>query len=291
MPLTHTRSFRVRYYECDAFGHLNNANYLRYMQEVAFDASAAAGYDLARYNEMSCHWLIRETDIEYLRPIQYGDTVEVKTWVADFLRVRSQRAYEFCLTGTGTLVARGRTDWVFVNSKTSLPTTIPDELTKAFYPEGLPDKFPVREVFPSAPPPPAGVFRMNRKVTWQDIDSAQHLNNASYLNYIEECAMQVIAAHGWPIQRMLSEGLAILIRRHQIQYLRPAVLDDELVLSTWASNVRRSTAVRHYTIHRARDNALLTRVHSTGVWVELKSQRPVRIPEHMLADFAPNIVE
>ena len=60
MPLTHTRTFRVRYYECDAHGHLNNANYLRYMQETAFDASEAAGYDLARYEAMERLWLVRE---------------------------------------------------------------------------------------------------------------------------------------------------------------------------------------------------------------------------------------
>jgi acyl-CoA thioester hydrolase len=291
MPLTHTRNFRVRFYECDSFGHLNNANYLRYMQETAFDASSAAGYDLARYSEMGHHWWIRETDIEYLQPVKYGDTVLVKTWVADFFRVRSQRIYEFCLAGSDTLVARGISDWVFMNSATNLPAMIPQELAASFYPEGLPAEFPARSEFPDFPAPPAGVFQTNRRVAFQDIDSAQHLNNANYLNYIEDCGMQVIAAHGWPIQRMLAEGVAILIRRHQIQYLRPAVLDDDLVISTWVSGVRRSTAVRHYTIHRARDNALLTRVHSLGVWVNLESQRPVRIPERMLADFAPNITD
>ena len=61
MPLTHVRTFRVRHYECDALGHVNYANYLRYMQEAAFDASAAAGYDLDRYKAMGCHWLVRET--------------------------------------------------------------------------------------------------------------------------------------------------------------------------------------------------------------------------------------
>ena len=52
MPLTHTRTFRVRYYECDANGHLTSANYLRYMQETAFDASTAAGYGIDRYDRM-----------------------------------------------------------------------------------------------------------------------------------------------------------------------------------------------------------------------------------------------
>jgi Acyl-ACP thioesterase len=51
MPLTHLEKFKVRYTECDQYGHVNNANYLRYMQEAAFGASADAGYDFARYDE------------------------------------------------------------------------------------------------------------------------------------------------------------------------------------------------------------------------------------------------
>src|SRR5439155_20426757 len=93
MPLTHERTFRVRHYECDAYGHVNNTNYLRYMQEAAFDASAAAGYDLARYAALGNHWLVRETEIEYLAPLRYGHSVRVTTWVEDFHRVRSRRAY------------------------------------------------------------------------------------------------------------------------------------------------------------------------------------------------------
>src|SRR5574341_595828 len=84
MPLTHPRAFRVRHYECDAYGHVNAVNYVRYMQEAAFDASAAAGYDLARYDRMGKLWLVRDTEIEYLAPLRYGDTVEITTWVADF---------------------------------------------------------------------------------------------------------------------------------------------------------------------------------------------------------------
>ena len=64
------------------------------MQEAAFDASAAASYDFRRYREMGRAWLVRETDIIYLRPLAYGDSVVVKTWVLDFRRVRSRRAYE-----------------------------------------------------------------------------------------------------------------------------------------------------------------------------------------------------
>ena len=178
MPHTHRRNFRIRHYECDAFGHLNNANYLRYMQETAFDASAAVGYEQERYNELGHHWLIRETDIEYLKPVRYGDTVAVITWVIDFHRVRSRRAYEFTNQDSGELVAYAVTDWVYLKNGSTRPTTIPDEIINDFFPEGPPTSLPPREKFPVVPPPPPGKFEMNLRVAWQDIDSVQHVNNA-----------------------------------------------------------------------------------------------------------------
>ena len=290
MPLTHTRVFRVRYYECDAYGHLNNANYLRFMQETAFDASAAAGYGIIRYEEMRRRWLIRGTEIEYLRPVRYGDTLEVKTWVAGYRRASSRRMYEFYLAGSGELVARAHTDWVFLDADSGQTATIPEELKKAFFPEGLPQNAPPRQAFPAAPPPPPGTFKIHRQVAWRDLDALQHVNNAVYLEYIEECGLQVIAAHEWPWTRMAAEGFAIILRKNQIQYLQPARIDDELEIATWASGIKRSTATRHYTIQRVSDQALLAQVHSLGVWIDLASGRPIRIPSRFIADFASNIV-
>ena len=131
---------------------------------------------------------------------------------------------------------------------------------------------------------------MNLTVAWHDLDPVQHVNNANYLKFTEECGMKVIAAHGWPISRMIDEGFAIFIRRQQIQYLQPAQLGDELLISTWVSNIRRSSANRHYIIQRKSDQSNLAVIHSKGVWVDIKSGQPIRIPESLLSDFAANIV-
>ncbi len=206
MPLTHVRTFRVRYYECDAHGQVHHANYLRFMQEAAFDASAAAGYDMDRYEEIGCFWLIRETDLEVRRPLRYGDTVAITTYVADFRRVRSRRAYEFHLAGSGEPVALAHTDWAFLDRETERPAQIPDEMKAAFFPEGAPDLAPTRERFPDAPPPPPGVYRLWRRVEWHDLDQVGHVNNAVYLAYLEDCDVRVTAAHGWPPARLEAEG-------------------------------------------------------------------------------------
>lgn len=291
MPLTHTRTFRVRYYECDANGHLNSAVYLRYMQETAFDASAAAGYDLARYEQMQRHWLIRESQVEYLLPLRYNQQVAVCTWIADFRRVSSRRAYEFRLAADGALAARAFTDWVFLDTASNRPASIPQTLIDDFYPEGAPAEFPPRQPFPDPPPPPAGAFRMRRRVSWEDIDTMQHVNNAVYMDYTNECGFQVCAAFQWPWQRMTAEGFGIYLRQARLQYLQPARLGDELEITTWVSQVRRVTSARHYTIQRVSDGALLARVHTLGAWVDLRTGQPVRVPEQMLADFAPNIAQ
>lgn len=289
MSLTHVRTFHVRLYECDAYGHVNNANYLRFMQESAIDASAAAGYDRARYAEMDRLWLVRETDIEYLQPLRYGDSVQIKTWVADFRRVRSRRAYEFRHTGSGALVARALTDWIFLDSATGRPTAIPREMMHAFFPEGPPQSAPPRTRFPSPPPPPPGVYRMRRRVEWRDLDETQHVNNAAYLAYLEDCGLQVCAAHGWPLARMQEEGFAIVARRHRIEYRQPALFDDELELTTWAYDMKHTSALRHFAIARVGDDAPVAQARTRWVWVNLETGRPIRIPEPFLADFAPNI--
>ena len=288
MPLTHVRTYRVRYYECDSYGRLNHTNYLRYMQEAAFDASAAAGYDLARYSAMGRHWLIRGTDIEFLRPLRYGDAVQVKTWVADFQRVRSLRLYEFRLAGSHELVARAQTDWAFLESATGRPALIPPEMIAAFFPDGPPQAASPRSRFVAPPRPPAGAFRLRRRVEWRDIDAAQHVNNAVYLAYMEDCGLRAAAAFGWPLGRIQAQGVAILAGWHQIEYRQPALLDDELELTTWLSGVKEAGALRHHTITRAGDGALLARAHTRWGCIDLESGQPMPIPAPLLADLAPN---
>ena len=288
MPLVFERAFRVRHYECDPYGHVNHVNYLRYMQQAAMDASEAAGYDVARYQAMGRLWFVRETDIEYLHPLVYGDTVIVKTWVLDFRRVRSRRAYELRRASDGLLVAQATTDWVFLDSRTERPVTVPPEMIAAFVPEGLSGEGDRREPFPPAPTPPPDVFTTTVRVAWHDLDAAGHVNNANYMVYLEECGIQVAEAYGWPPERMFAAGFGIVARRYRIEYYQSARYGDELTLATWYSHPRRTSATRHYTITRTRDGALIARASVIWVWIDLATGQPMRIPPDFAADFAAN---
>jgi acyl-CoA thioester hydrolase len=286
MPLTHQRAFHIRHYECDMHGFARCASFLNYLQEAAFDASAAAGYDLARYDSMGCHWLVRETDIQYRRSLRYGESVQVKTWVADFRRVRSRRAYELRLADSGELAAEASTDWVFLDTATGRPVTIPRDMREAFFPEGVPSEAPPRRRFPVGSMPSTGAFRLERSVAWSDVDRAGHVNNAVYLAYVEDSEAQMTAASGWPHLRMAAEGFALVARRHRIEYRQPAVLGDELELRVWLSDLGECNGVWHHAIARARDGVQLAQALTHWECVDVETRRPVPVPHQFAADLA-----
>lgn len=289
MPAIYERTFRVRHYECDPYGHVNHANYVRYMQEAAFDASAAVGYDFPRYAALQRKWFVRETAITYQRPLRYGDAVTVRTWVGDFRRVRSRRMYELRHAASGELAATAVTDWVFLDGATERPVTVPEEMVAAFWPDGPPVEVPPRDRFPEPPEPPPGVFTQRRRVQWRDLDPADHVNNASYLSYFEECATGILLDCGWTMQRMQAENFGIIARNYRIEYRTPAVMHDEVDVSTWVSDLKRATAVRHYALTRVSDGELLARARALWVWVDLTTGRPLRIPAAFAESFAGNV--
>ncbi|HKJ26780.1 MAG TPA: thioesterase family protein [Anaerolineales bacterium] len=291
MPMEYTRKFRVRFYECDAYGHVNNSNYARYMQEAAFDASAAAGFGDKRYNEMNLLWLIRDTKIEYLRPLRYGDTAEVKTWVADFRRVRSKRMYEIRREGADELLARGETDWVLLDRETLRPLSVPEEMKQSFFPEGTPEKAPKRVPFPKPPQAPPGTVTIQREVAWEDVDPAQHVNNAKYFTFLEESGIYAAAQYGVSMHAYLEDGLGYVARETRIEYKQAAVLGDTIEITTFLSNLRSVSATRHFILRRQSDQELLAQAYVVWVFVDIHTGRPVRLPEDLTRQFAPHIAD
>lgn len=291
MDTTHTNQYRVRFYECDAIGHLNNSVYVQYMHDAANQASEAVGLGREEYLLMHRSWLVRETKIEYLAPLQYRDTVNIITWVADIHRARSLRKYEFYKSTTGQLMAHGETDWVYIDNDTGSPVRIPKEIAQAYLGNQFITPRQPGQKFPPLPDEAKEVFKMERIVEWRDLDPWGHVNNAVYFSYIEDCGMKIAQAYGWPWKRISAHNFAILARKHHIEYRQPAFLDDVLEISSWVSGVRRSTGTRHYVIRRKIDQALVATCHSVYVWVDIGTMKPIRIPEQFLRAFKDNIVQ
>jgi len=62
-----TCRFRVRHYELDVLGHVNNAVYVQYMQEAAIEGSTRAGFGPDWYRARGTGWVIRRLTVRYER--------------------------------------------------------------------------------------------------------------------------------------------------------------------------------------------------------------------------------
>jgi acyl-CoA thioester hydrolase len=137
MPEAHVYDLTVPAAAIDANGHVNNVEFVRWMQEAAVHHADARGLTEATKGA-GATWVVRSHQIEYLRPAFAGDALRVLTWVADFRRAFSTRRYRFTRPADGAVVAKGETNWVFLDVATARPKSIPPELQNLFElpPEG-----------------------------------------------------------------------------------------------------------------------------------------------------------
>ena len=115
----------------DENGHLNNVEYVRWMQ-VAAIAHANHTPCTRETNAIGATWIVRAHRVEYLRPAFEGEQIVILTWISSIRKVRSRRKYTFFRPSDQTVLATGETDWVFVSAQTGKPLSIPEAVATAF---------------------------------------------------------------------------------------------------------------------------------------------------------------
>lgn len=127
------------------------------------------------------------------------------------------------------------------------------------------------------------IFKLYLTVATDAIDEFGHVNNQRYIAWMQEVATAHSAANGWPIERYVKIGAVWVVRSHFIEYLRPAFAGDALEIYTWAASLALREVTRKYRFRRA--GQLLVQAETKWVYVDIKSGRPKRIPEELLASF------
>jgi acyl-CoA thioester hydrolase len=96
----------------------------------------------------------------------------------------------------------------------------------------------------------APVFEGFVRVRFNEVDPLGHVNNAVYLIYLEQAAIDHAEAAGLDAERLTAFGGAFVAHRHQIVYLRPAHAGDILRILTWLDEPLGARVTRHYLVVR-----------------------------------------
>lgn len=115
----------------DDNGHVNNVEYVQWMQDAATAHATALG-TIQVLSSFNATWVVREHRVKYLKPAFEGDVITVRTWVANLRKIRSERKYLFTRDSDGALLVEGETDWIFVDATTGKLKGIPPEIEAMF---------------------------------------------------------------------------------------------------------------------------------------------------------------
>src|SRR5262249_57264574 len=86
----------------------------------------------------------------------------------------------------------------------------------------------------AAPPMQAQeVFRHELTVRAEDVDVLGHASNIAFVRWIQEVAIAHSTAVGFDLDAYMRLGAAFVVARHEVDYLRPALLGDRVQARTW----------------------------------------------------------
>jgi len=121
--MSNTAELVVRTYECDAYGHVNNANYLHYLEFARHEYLKAINFDYSGYTAAGYGLFVTRIEIDYKRPAIVDERLRI------FSRIIKKGAVsgvmEQTITHEDATVAIAKVQWAFVDS-TGKPCRLPD---------------------------------------------------------------------------------------------------------------------------------------------------------------------
>ena len=115
------------------------------------------------------------------------------------------------------------------------------------------------------------------RVYYQDTDTGGVVYHASYLNFMERARYEWLREIGFGVDLLIQEHKTIfLVRSLNIEYFKPAVLDDLLQITVEVVDMNRSRITLFQQVMRDQVNLVSATIHVVCVSVE--SLKPIRIP-------------
>lgn len=116
------------------------------------------------------------------------------------------------------------------------------------------------------------------RVYYEDTDAGGIVYYANYLRFIERARTEALRDMGIPHAQLVAQfSRMFVVRRVEMDYLRPAKLDDLLSVITTAEEIGGASLILRQTVMAA-DAAMLAAARVRLACVGLNEERPQRIP-------------
>jgi len=121
--------------DIDAYGHVNNSVYLRWLDETAWAHSAALGVTAEHCVTTRRGMVVWRSQMHYQAPAFAGNALEVGTWlVFEDTRLRVDRRFQIFRPADGRTLLRGLIHYVCVDLDSGRPRRMPVEFLDRYRP-------------------------------------------------------------------------------------------------------------------------------------------------------------
>lgn len=115
------------------------------------------------------------------------------------------------------------------------------------------------------------------RVRYGETDQMGYCYYGNYASYFEVGRVEALRSLGMSYKALEEDGVMLPVSRFEVDYVRPALYDDELAITTAIVELKGPRLFFEYEIHNA-DGALIAKAKTTLVFVAKATMRPIAPP-------------
>jgi len=116
------------------------------------------------------------------------------------------------------------------------------------------------------------------QVRFRDLDALSHVNNAVFNTYFEEARVQFIEEIP-EFKKSFQSGFSFVLVHLELDYIKPILFKDTILIGSAVEEFGNSSIHGFQAIYSKKSQELKAVAKTTGVWFDLKKNRPARLPE------------
>jgi acyl-ACP thioesterase len=172
----------IRFGDVDRSNRLTLGAAFGYFQEAAIDHAEQLGVGFDAFAKIGHAWILSRISVVMERRPKFGETVTVESWPRGWEKLFALRDYAI-RDNSGKAIARGRANWLIVDIEKHRPLRAKDIMEKLPLNEGV-DALPAGTLNLGAR---EGLEKTGeRRAAYSDIDYYGHVNNARYIQWIQD---------------------------------------------------------------------------------------------------------
>ena len=117
------------------------------------------------------------------------------------------------------------------------------------------------------------------RVYYEDTDAGGVVYHASYVCFFERARTEFLRNRGFSQQSLLSENIAFVVKKLEIDYKMPGRLDDLLSVETEIKEIKKATIIFEQKL--LRDQVCISYAIVSVASVDLLKMKPIAIPKNI----------